>query len=57
MNCEKINTGSGNYLMQITDNSRVLIIGEGYITVWETTEDFYNNLNGADNKPLDTFEY
>jgi len=35
----------------------VLIIGEGYVTVWEREEDFYENLDGANNGPLDTLEY
>ncbi len=55
---EKINTGGGNYLVQVNDNNKVLIIGEGLITVWESIEDFYENLDqGSNNEPLDTFEY
>jgi len=57
MNTKRIETGGGNYLIQVDDNSRVLIIGEGLITVWESEEDFYANLDGANNQPLDTFEY
>jgi hypothetical protein len=57
MNTKRIETGGGNYLIQVDDNSRVLIIGEGLVTVWESEEDFYANLDGATNQPLDTFEY
>jgi hypothetical protein len=57
MNTKRIETGGGNYLIQVDDNSRVLIIGEGLVTVWESEEDFYANLDGAANQPLDTFEY
>jgi len=57
MQYERIETGGGNYLIQVKDNDKVLIIGEGYVTVWETVEDFYENLDGANNVPLDTFEY
>ena len=57
METKRINTGGGNYVIQINDNNRVLIIGEGYITVWETEQDFYDNLDGNENEPLDIFEY
>jgi hypothetical protein len=57
MNTKRIETGGGNYLIQVDDNSRVLIIGEGLVTVWERESDFYANLDGANNQPLDTFEY
>ncbi len=58
METKRINTGGGNYVIQINDNNRVLIIGEGYITVWETEQDFYNNLDDiSENIPLDIFEY
>ena len=57
MNCKKIETGGRNYLIQVNDNNRVLIIGEGYVTVWEREEDFYENLDGANNGALDTLEY
>ncbi len=58
MTTEKINTGGGNYLVQVNDNNKVLIIGEGLVTVWESIKDFYENLDqGSNNKPLDTFEY
>ena len=57
MTCKRIETGGGNYVIQINDNNRVLIIGEGYVTTWETEQDFYDNLDGAANQPLDTFEY
>ena len=58
METKRINTGGGNYVIQINDNNRVLIIGEGYITVWETEQDFYNNLDdSSENIPLDIFEY
>ena len=57
MNTKRIETGGGNYLIQVDDNARVLIIGEGLVTVWGSEEDFYANLDGANNQPLDTFEY
>ncbi len=57
MQSERIETGGGNYLIQVNDNNKVLIIGEGLITVWESAEDFYENLDGANNQPLNTFEY
>lgn len=58
METKRINTGGGNYVIQINDNNRVLIIGEGYITVWETEQDFYDNLDDvSENIPLDIFEY
>ena len=40
MQSERIETGGGNYLIQVNDNNKVLIIGEGLITVWESAEDF-----------------
>lgn len=57
MNCERIETGGGNYLIQVNDNNKVLIIGEGLVTVWETVDDFMANLDGENNSPLETFEY
>jgi len=57
METKRINTGGGNYVIQINDNNRVLIIGEGYVTTWETEQDFYDNLDGNENEPLDIFEY
>jgi hypothetical protein len=57
MDTKRIETGGGNYLIQVNDNNRVLIIGEGLVTVWETEEEFYQNLDGANNQALDTFEY
>jgi hypothetical protein len=57
MNSQTINTGGGNYLIQVNDNNKVLIIGEGYVTVWECVEDFYKNLDGADNEPLQSMSY
>jgi len=52
-----INTGGGNYLIQVNDNNKVLIIGDGYVTVWESVEDFYENLDGAENEPLLSMSY
>jgi len=57
MEYKQIETGGGNYLIQVNDNNRVLIIGEGLVTVWESEDDFYANLDGANNQSLDTFEY
>jgi len=57
MKSQTINTGGGNYLIQVNDNNKVLIIGEGYVTVWECVEDFYENLDGADNEPLQSMGY
>ena len=57
MEYKQIETGGGNYLVQVNDNNRVLIIGEGLVTVWESEDDFYANLDGAANQSLDTFEY
>jgi len=57
METKRIETGGGNYVIQINDNNRVLIIGEGYVTTWETEQDFYDNLDGNENEPLDIFEY
>jgi hypothetical protein len=57
MDTKRIETGGGNYLIQVNDNNSVLIIGEGLVTVWETEEEFYQNLDGANNQALDTFEY
>ena len=58
MTYKRIDTGGGNCVIQINDNNRVLIIGEGYVTVWETEQDFYDNLDDiTKNQPLDIFEY
>jgi|SaaInlStandDraft_7_1057024.scaffolds.fasta_scaffold38203_2 hypothetical protein len=57
MNCERIKSGGGNYLVQVTDNNKVLIVGDGLVTVWENVEDFYKNLDGENNAPLKSFEY
>ena len=57
MQTKRIETGGGNYLIQVNDNNRVLIIGDGLVTVWESEDDFYENLDGANNQSLDTFEY
>jgi hypothetical protein len=57
METKRIETGGGNYLIQVNDNNRVLIIGDGLVTVWESEDDFYENLDGANNQSLDTFEY
>ena len=57
MKSQTINTGGGNYLIQVNDNNKVLIIGEGYVTVWQCVEDFYENLDGADNEPLQSMSY
>jgi len=54
---KRIETGGGNYLIQVNDNNRVLIIGDGLVTVWENEQDFYENLDGATNQALDSFEY
>lgn len=57
MKAQTIETGGGNYLVQVNDNNKVLIIGEGLVTVWESIDDFMANLDGENNTPLDTFEY
>lgn len=57
MNCKRIETGGGNYLIQVNDGDKVLIIGDGVVSVWEKEEDFYENLDGANNQPIDDFEY
>jgi len=57
METKRIETGGGNYLIQVNDNNRVLIIGEGLVTVWENEDDFYENLDGNTNQSLDLFEY
>jgi hypothetical protein len=44
-------------LTVVEDNNRVLVIGEGYITVWETFADFEKQLEGEDVPSLDTFKY
>lgn len=49
--------GGRNMLTVVEDNDRVLIIGEGYVTVWETFTDFEKQLNGECISPIDTFEY
>jgi len=38
---KRIETGGGNYLIQVNDNNRVLIIGEGLVTVWESEDRYF----------------
>ena len=57
MDSKRIDTGGGNYLIQVDDNNRVLIIGDGLVTVWEKEQDFYDNLDGSNNQPLSSLEY
>jgi hypothetical protein len=57
MKSYQFDSGGRNMLTVVEDNNRVLVIGEGYITVWETFADFEKQLEGEDIPSLDTFKY
>jgi len=49
--------GGHNMLTVVHDNDKVLVIGEGYVTVWNTFEDFERQLDGEGVFPVDEFKY
>jgi|14BtaG_2_1085337.scaffolds.fasta_scaffold08383_2 hypothetical protein len=52
----KIDTGGGVELAVVFDEDKVIIIGNGYVTVWKELKDFYKSLNGDDIQPLKQWE-
>lgn len=54
---EKINTGGGVQLTAIYDCDKVLVIGNGYITVWHKLDDFMLTLDGEMIEPLAQYDY
>ena len=57
MKHEKIDTGGGVDLVAVYDCDKVLIIGNGYVTVWNDIADFYKTLDGEMIEPLSQYEY
>lgn len=57
MKSQIIHTGGGECLMQINDNNKVVVVGGGYVTVWDSVDDFYDHLDGAENEPLQSIAY
>lgn len=54
---EEYDAGSRNMLAVVYEGDRVLVIGEGYVTVWRELADFEKRLDGEDIEPLDTYDY
>ena len=54
---EKINTGGGVQLTAIYDCDKVLVVGNGYITVWHKLDDFMRTLDGEMIEPLAQYDY
>ena len=57
MKTQIIHTGGGNQLVQVNDDDKVIVIGDGYVTVWDSIADFYDHLDGADNEPQQSMSY
>ena len=54
---EKINTGGGVQLTAIYDGDKVLVVGNGYVTVWDKLSDFMATLDGEMIEPLAQYDY
>ena len=55
MRVEKLDTGGNVFLTAIYFGSMVAVCSDECVTMWKSLDDFWKNLSGENNSPIDTF--